>query len=116
MSLSDITLRTLAANALIGIPEPLRRWGRLFELELQRGDQARLRNRNGRLGRQRRPDDSSAAFLFRCQGSIALGMYLIGAGRDALGQEQAPIADDLGFLSRTVVRRHSQQPRIEQMR
>ena len=67
-----------------------------FELEPQRGDHARLRNRDGRLGRQRRPDDSSPAFLFRCQGSIALGMYFIGAGRDALGQEQAPIADDLG--------------------
>jgi hypothetical protein len=37
---SDLTVRMLAANTLIGIPQALRRWGRLFELELQRGDHA----------------------------------------------------------------------------
>ena len=93
----------------------LRRWGRLLELELQRGDHARFRNRDGRLGRQRRPDDSGEAFLFRCQGSIALGMDFTGARRDALGQEQAPVADDLRFLLWTAVPRHSQQSRVEQM-
>ena len=92
------SLNLSAARPLLGIILALRRWGRLLELELQRGDHARFRNRYGRLGRQRRPDDSGEALLFRCQGSIALGMDFIGAGRDALGQEHAPVADDLRFL------------------
>jgi hypothetical protein len=47
VSLSDVTVRMLAANALIGIPDSLRRRGKLFEYELKRGDRARLRNRDG---------------------------------------------------------------------
>jgi hypothetical protein len=48
---ANFAVCALAAKALVEIPQALRRWGGLFELELQRGNHARLRNRNGRLGR-----------------------------------------------------------------
>ena len=88
---------------LLGRPLSLSRWGPLLERNLQRRDSARFRDRDGRLGGQRGADESCAALLFRRQGGVTLEMHFVDAGGDALGQEQAAVAYDLGFLFWTVV-------------
>src|SRR5262249_8097897 len=60
-----------------------------------------------------RTDNSGAAFLLRGERSITLGPHLISAGRDTLGQEQATMADKSESLSRTAIRGHSQQSRVQ---